>query len=244
MLYGMKRSFQIQLCLSFLLFLTTGCAINMPLSEGLVFSGHKSEDEPLVQPGESLLAYSYSVPGEQLVARIKSKHGIAAHYMLDPRFKNAFPGSGFSWVAGDRVSVGIPLDVLSGAGMDATVRTLANVHLTVKGSYSFLGYRQEEIIVQRPVYYFNDGGGISLGVYYRRQVLHFAAEQYSVLSLHEAVGQFLHVPSYGGRLMVQTSESGSIEKDLPIRGFIIAGYSPEYDSMIISFGLALRVTAW
>ncbi|NGP89018.1 hypothetical protein [Fodinibius halophilus] len=222
-----------------LMILLTGCGIQMPVSEGLVFSSSspygQTHDEilPFIRYGASITLTS-TLPGHiPLQNAAVDEYGSNQKRYLNDYFMTSVgnPGFGISFGNGRRVAIAFtPGYLVAGTHVDGTVRTFEKVFFTFNQNISINGGR--ELILQRPIWE-KDGGGLSLGAFYRNQPMEFVEkeDQWDM-----GIADF-KVPWYGVRLMGQTPDRYS--KRAHVRGFISVGYVAEYKAPLLGVGIAL-----
>lgn len=215
----------------------TGCGIQMPVTEGLVFSSSnpygKSHEEilPFIRYGGGVTTFSTFAAYSRLTEKAIKKYGSNESKDLNRDYMTAagYPGLGFSYGEGKRLAVAItPGYIIAGTHVDATVRTVEKIFITFNHNILHNG---TELILQRPLFEKN-GGGLSLGVFYRNQTMQFVKEneQWS----YSEPG--FRIKWYGMRLMGQSPVPYSFTK---IRGFVNAGYVSGFDVPLITTGIAI-----
>ncbi|MCW9707440.1 hypothetical protein [Fodinibius salsisoli] len=216
-----------------------GCGIQMPVTEGLVFSssdpyGQKHEEIlPFIRYGGAVTVVSAMPMHSALEEAAVGEHGSEqSPYLSQDFMRNVVnPGFGFSFGNGRRVAVAFsPGLILTGMHMDATVRTIEKVFATV--NYRLAVENGGELIIQRPILE-KAGGGLSVGAFFRTQPMQFVEKE----------GQWsggeptFNVQWYGLRLMGQSPDlSGS---KINVRGFINAGYTRKYRTPLMAVGVTI-----
>lgn len=223
------------------MFYLNGCGIQMPVTEGLVFSstdpyGQKHENIlPSLRYGGAVTAVSTIPMYSQLEKSAVGKHGDDQNKYLNQSLMTVGgnPGFGASFGNGRRIAIAFsPGLILTGMHADATVRTIGDVYVTV--NHHFAVQSGSEMIVQYPIFE-KKGGGLSIGGFFRRQPMEFVEsdEQWS-----RGKPSF-NIQWYGMRVMGQTpSHQGG---DLHIRGFINAGYVRDYGIPMVAMGMAISL---
>ncbi|MDZ7805688.1 MAG: hypothetical protein U5K71_01065 [Gracilimonas sp.] len=199
-----------------------GCATNMPVSEGLVFSEYDAVEVDSFSDkisGTISEGVSYIFPSESL--KTDSLNTINKEYLY------ALPMPSFSVSYTDKISLGSTVPLLMFWQVDGTVRLIDDYFLTLsKKVYS----GNTEIILQKKIKD-QENGGINLGVFYRSDGFQLSeGESFSF-------DQTFYVPWFGVRSVIQTPIK--IAKNLNFRAYINGGYSMEYESMLASFGFSI-----
>ncbi|SHE82119.1 hypothetical protein SAMN05443144_103251 [Fodinibius roseus] len=216
----------------------SGCGIQMPVSEGLVFSnsdpyGQQHEEIlPFIRYSGAVTAVSTMPVYSSLQDAAIEDHGSGESHHLNQKLMTSGgnPGFGASLGDGRRFAVAFtPGIFLVGMHADATVRTVENVFITVNQQ---LGLQSgTELILQRPVWE-RKGGGISVGAFFRSQPMQFVEEDER---WSRGEPEF-HIQWYGLRLIGQSPDiSGN---KFHLRGFINAGYAGEYQVPLVGLGMA------
>lgn len=215
-----------------LAFGTSGCALQAPLSEGLVFgeAGARSRIQanppPLLHPTELGLPISATLPSARVVRRATPDDTDARAARA---WRRSFPIPGVVLVPTDRVAFGFsPASALLGSVPDVTVRLAGPTFVTATSAAFFSSY---EVILQRRVLT-THGGGLGLGVYHRR-------EQFGIEGRElEPTARFA-VRSVGGRASFQLP-LGSRPPAL-VRGFVNVGYALDYGAPMAAAGASVSV---
>lgn len=212
-----------------------GCATQMPASEGLVFADYKTESEDntftehlWAQAGSGI---SYILPFNSLVRAASNKYGDGSNKEFDNLFLTSFPfNPSFGVFYRDRIALGssLPLTFLGLWQIDATVRLFSDFYLTVSRQ---ILRKNTQIILQRRILSSN-GGGISLGLFYRYDPLDFNEPEF---------GDLFYISWFGIRSLLQTPSTSKI--GFHLRGFLDAGYVPEFNTPMISVGVSVVLRA-
>lgn len=224
---------------SFILLLLSACSIQMPVTEGMVFSS----TDPYGQKHDEILPFirygtAISTTSTMGYARFREaavdEYGATEARELNGRYMRAggMPGFGFSFGSGRKVAVGFtPGLVIAGVHADATVRMMEKVFFTVNHNISQNG---TELILQRPILE-RSGGGLSLGGFYRSQPMQFVQSDRQALISED----LFCIHWYGVRLMAQTPdfEGGAMN----LRGFINVGQIREFKVPLVAVGLSVAI---
>lgn len=215
------------------------CGIQMPVSEGLVFSssepyGQKHVDIlPFLRYGGAVTAVSTVPMYSQLEEDAVGKYGDAQSRQLNHNLMTAGgnPGFGASFGNGRRFAIAFtPGLMLTGMHADATARVLEKVFFTV--NHHFAIGDATEIILQRPVLE-KRGGGVSIGGFFRRQPMQFVESDEGWFGGEPR----FNIQWYGVRIMGQTPTPQN--SNMHVRGFLNAGYVQDYEIPMIAVGLAI-----
>lgn len=221
-------------------FVFTGCGIQMPVTEGLVFSS----DEPYGQSNEVIFpnldirvaatvgSTSRITATSQLRDAAVDESGSAMNNELDGSFLNGpgYPGFAASFGNGRRFAVAFtPGIFLAGMHVDATVRTVEKVFFTVNQNIINNG---TELILQRPVYEVNNGG-ISIGAFFRSERIQFK-DQNSIFG-----EPTFRIEWFGARVMAQSPNINGA--GFHLRGFLNVGMVPEFDAPLVGLGIGVTI---
>lgn len=219
----------------------SSCALQMPVSEGLVF---KDKDEKLLYDDQPVLPFNFVggqiVTGSLILPSSGFKDNSFVNFgsdsatVLNDRFLRStpLPGLLFSFFDFNRVAVGVtPGLVIVGAHLDATVRAVEEIYITA--NYN-LSYNQFELIVQRPLVKKNTGG-LSLGLFYRNEQQQYETE-FAQFGQRE---DLFRMRSFGVRAVGQTPRSKFWIFNF--RGHINVGYAPDFDASLFTLGLSFSI---
>lgn len=212
-------------------FLNSGCAIQMPVTEGLVFTEDGYEQRELgigpIRPGELSTGISRIVPAPVFEERARKAFGDDSIRTLDNGFLYALQIPAFSFGIGKHFAVGMNVPLPGFWKFDSTIRFLDQYYLTVNRKVFF---RNTEVILQRRLLY-ESGGGISAGIFYR----------YDPFQFREGIQteQVFSVSWYGVRAVFQTPDK--VATGLHLRGFVSGGYVPEFKTPMAVFGISVII---
>ncbi len=208
--------------------LITGCATVMPASEGLVFEQQESNKN--TQNGTTIKFSGVEVRGGiafikpfgNLVRAVNNKYGERPYNELNEDFLLSLSMPSFALFLNNRVALGSTAPFPGFWQLDATVRVFNQFYITVSRK---IALNNTQILLQRRLLYHKDGG-IGLGIFYR----------YDPLELKRENNRF-YISWYGLRSVFQTPAFSN--PGYHLRGFINAGYVPEFDVPLIAFGISL-----
>ena len=225
--------------------LLAGCAMYMPVSDGIVFNdeniepyGKKSRLLGL-KVGEGGGGLSYvALPGtfrdnlrKEFAGRVENDIGFKQTYLV------SLPVPLISFPLTDRAAFG-----MSGfpifPGFDATVRLVEEIHLTGNIQFPLIAVStNSEVILQRPVWRTGryNNKGISLGAFFRSEKLSLKRE-FDNSSLRELVPENFRLDWFGGRILGQIPFDDNEKR---VRLFFNAGYSSRFDAPVFAFGFSL-----
>lgn len=221
-----------------ILLLLSGCATQMPASEGLVFSGeqryeHCRFSDSCLFSGEMIGGYSRILPPknfrQEAVSSIGSRDSLT---VLDEQYLGSMPLPSFSVQYKKRMALGSTIPLLGFWQMDATLRLFDEYYLTVARK---IYTENTEIVLQRPVMRQRDGG-IVIWAFYRRDPFRLTKTS------NNLEGTQFRTSWMGVRAVLQTPESFNTGNNVFIRGTIHAGYSPEFSAPLFSFGASINLT--
>jgi len=147
--------------------LFSGCATQMPVSEGLVFTEKESPAKNASFgeqiSGEMAAGYSYIIPFEQLADAAANDFEDDSFDALDKTFLSTLLVPSFFIAYRDRVALGSTVSLPGFWQVDGTVRFFGQYYFTLNRKILL---KNTEVILQRRLLYKNNGG-ISLGAFYR-----------------------------------------------------------------------------
>ena len=206
----------------------SGCALQAPLSEGLVFqdAGTRTrvqlQPPPVLRPAELGVPLSASLPSARAVRRATPDDPDAG---IEKGWRLGLPFPTVVFVAGDRLAVAATPGAILGASVDATVRLAGPYYATASGNIA----SNYEAVLQRRVLS-GRGGGLGLGAYYRR-------EQFGIEgSLLNPTARFT-IRSVGGRASFQLPLGA--RPYAHVRGFVNAGYAFDTDAPTAAVGASV-----
>ncbi len=203
----------------------SGCALQVPMSEGLVFKDPASRTVASWHPAEVGFPLSATFPSERAFGRATSEYSGADP---SPNWRVGLPLPAFVFTPSDRVAVSLtPGGGFVGSSIDATARLTHADFVTVGGNIA----GSYEVIAQRRVLAFGSGG-VGLGAYHRR-------ERFGIEGLELQPSAIVAIRSVGARVSFQLPLTpGGGDR---LRGFASAGYAYDHDAAMAAIGLALSL---
>ena len=221
----------------------SGCALQMPVSEGMVF---KDKDDPFIGEnnfelpvrfvGGQLVSSNVIVPSSKFKDAAFARFGSDSATVLNENFLRNFssPGILMSFFDVNRFAIAYtPGAIVVGGHVDATLRAVDEIYITANHNFHSNHF---ELIVQRPVIKRN-AGGISLGAFYRNEKLQFENEFDKSLGNRE---ESFRVRWFGLRTLGQ---SPRIHNEVPVhfKGHINAGYAPDFNAALFTLGISISI---
>lgn len=223
-----------------LMVISTACAINMPLSEGIIY--HDQDEEPyLVRHTRGLPAGELGgditmlmLPSAALSSareQIRSD-GETNDIIFSQLYFAGLPNPGASYPVARKAAIGIRPFPFIMPTIDGTVHLAADVWASGTFQYIFIGKPEFELILQRPFYRIHNGG-LSIGGFYRDERLTYFTED-EPFSISNLIPSTIRTQWFGVRL------SGQMERDQYNRSrfFFNAGYNPDYGSTMFAVGVS------
>ena len=215
--------------------LLSGCALRMPMSEGIMFAEPKDE-------------MSYELVTSANVQRFvgKARRLTRERYGgdVDQDIWNTSYILGFGFGVKDRLALGLSLGmILIGGGLDGTLRLSRNDFLTI----NYAIFDNYEVILQHRLVN-TKNQGLALGLFYRNTEQGFEEYLYEVRPPWKPQKRF-RASMVGGRMLFQVGKVKMPNLTIPyrdepplfmhLRGVLGVGYSPTFQSPGLYFGIGL-----
>ena len=211
----------------FSLMLLTGCALQKPLSEGLIFEQPPQRQSGITSAAASINSAALS-PALRRYARDRYDVGESGAGLTEPLTYGLAYSIGFDPAA--RTRVGLSAGALF-LGIDATTEVLPRTYLTGSANTA----RSAEVILQRRLYQ-NRGIGVSLGTFFRSERRGWSYECREGYCLGVVPDEEVRLNAFGLRSAFR-ARAGSVDPS----GFVSAGYAPLLEDVVFMFGISFGI---
>lgn len=221
-----------------LAFMASGCAVNMPLSEGIIYHEENNEE------GGSLFGiptYEAGVGMTMLVLPINlmdeareelQSEGEDREIIFRQLAQIAFPNPGAAFKLSERSALGVSVFPFPLA-VDGTFHISGDLWATGSLQYFYAGRPNAEIILQRP-FYRTYKGGFSAGAFFRADhIMYYTDNGFSAFA--GIIPNTLTTNWFGLRLSGQFAG----ESDILNRFFFNAGYNQNLKEPMFAIGFSL-----